>query len=637
MKNKHNKRAKFIAFILGILFFTYTVQALPVDKVIKLSSPDSKLSLSVFYTLDKNEKSTLQYTLAKESKTVLKRSNFNIELDNHLSEWALAIKDAPKEAWMNNLELINIKKNVINNQWQPVYGERGLVNNNYSAMTLSFIQKNNPNYLMNVDIRLYSEGLAFKYYFPDNPTGIYYRVMQENTEFSFAEGAQAWFTPWAQGKAVKLPLKNWPTTTERPLTLELKNGLYVALTEAALIDYTRSKFTLSTNKPNTVVTRMHESVDIITGTSTPWRVVMVADNAAQLLQQNDILLNLNKPSVIKSTQWIKPGKIVRDMTLTEEGAMAWIDFAVKHNLQYLLFDWKWYGPAFTFNSDAGTVDIDLDLAKIIAYGKAKNIGIWLYVNQQALLKQDAEIFPLYKKWGIAGVKYGFVQVGSHRWTAWLHDSIQRAADNELMVNIHDEFRLTGEQRTWPNIMTVEGIRGNEEMPSATSNTIVPFTRGLAGMGDYTICYYSDHIKTTHAHQLALSVVMYSPLQTLFWYDSAKQYNNEPEIAFFEQVPTVWDDTIIIDGQIGEFIITARRSNDSWFIGAITNDDARVISVNFDFLESGKKYQATIYSDDDTVKTKTQVAQKTMIVTKSNTLEFSLKSAGGVAIMLKLIK
>src|SRR5690606_35621381 len=201
--------------------------------------------------------------------------------------------------------------------------------------------------------------------------------------------------------------------------------------------------------------------------------------------------------------WIKPGKIVRDNSLSEKGAKAWIDFASEHNLQYVLFDWLWYGPAFTWDSDAGTVDttkMKMDLKEVIQYGKERGIGIFVYVNQQALAKQDFEIFPMYKEWGLAGVKYGFVQVGSHRWTKWLHESIARAAENELLVNIHDEFRVTGEQRTFPNIVTVEGIRGNEEMPDATHNTILPFTRGIAGMGDYTICYYTPRIKTTHAHQ-----------------------------------------------------------------------------------------------------------------------------------------
>jgi alpha-glucosidase len=360
---------------------------------------------------------------------------------------------------------------------------------------------------------------------------------------------------------------------------------------------------------------------------------MVADTPGKLIENNSLLLNLNAPTKFQNTDWIKPGKIIREMTLTNEGARACIDFAAAHNLQYILFDWKWYGPSFTFDSDARKVVVDLDMKAVVDYGAQKNVGIWLYVNQQALVKQDHDLFPLYKRWGIKGVKYGFVQVGSHRWTTWLHESIQRAADNQLMVNIHDEFRATGEQRTWPNILTTEGIRGNEEMPDADHNTILPFTRGIGGAGDYTICYYTDRIKTTHAHQLALGVVNYSPLQTLFWYDKPSDYQGEPEVEFFERLPTVWDETRILQGEIGEYIITARRSGDQWFIGAITNNTSREVSISLDFLSKAKKYTANIYSDDAAVNTRTHVRTEQRKVKPSDVLKVKLNGSGGIALWI----
>mgnify|MGYP000347920553 CR=1 FL=1 len=645
MKNCITNRKSLFAVIFIFLFSlaacTTTQQSdLASTKVLaqkKLSSPDKSLQFTFTLTENEQGKTIAFYQISKNGQQIIKDSKFELELDNHMSEWALAIKNTPTGSWMENLELVGVEESSHNQTWQPVYGEKNEYVDNYQSLTLKFIQKNNPNYMMNIDVRLYDQGAAFRYSFPDNPTGIYYRIMAENTEFSLPEHTKAWYMPWAQGPASLKALKDWQTTSERPLTLELANGKYVALAEAKVIDYVRTKFDLSDNKADTIVTKMHDPVDIITGTSTPWRVVMVADSAPELLENNFILLNLNDENKITNTDWIKPGKIVRDMTLTNEGAYAWIDFAAEHNIQYLLFDWKWYGPAFTFESDAGTVSIDLDLPNIIKYGKEKGVGIWVYVNQQALLAQDKEIFPKYKEWGLAGVKYGFVQVGSHRWTAWLHDSIQRAADNQLMVNIHDEFRLTGEERTWPNIVTVEGIRGNEEMPDATNNTVLPFTRGLAGMGDYTICYYNERIKTTHAHQLALSVVMYSPLQTLFWYDGAKDYQGEPEIEYFSNVPTVWDNTDVLSGEVGEYIVTARQSGEKWFVGGITNTQARTVSVDFDFLEPGVEYAAKIYFDDSSVNTRTQVGIKEVTVNHASKLDFDLKASGGVALMLTPIK
>lgn len=610
------------------------------DSVFTLTSPNQKYSCIVSYK-QHNNKTHIYYSLSYDQMEVIQPSELRIALDNHLSEWALGIKEKPEGEWMDGLLLTNIKETSKDTVWLNRFGELSEVPEKYKEYTFSFQQKASANYKMDIQIRVYNEGVAFRYYFHTNPTGIYYRIKEEHSEFSFHEGTLAWFEPWAQGPLTKLPLKDWPAESERPLTLELPNGLYSCITEAGLIDYARTKFTLDPAKPNTIITTMYEPVDMVPYFTTPWRVIMAAHTPGKLIENNYLLLNLNESSRIKNTDWIKPGKIVRDLTLTEKGAKDWIDFAEEHHLQYVLFDWLWYGPAFTWDSDAGTVDnskMKMDLQEIINYGKERNVGIWLYVNQQALKKQDAEIFPIYKKWGVAGVKYGFVQVGSRYWTDWLHQSVQKAADNELMVNIHDEFRTTGEQRTWPNILSVEGIRGNEEMPLASHNATLPFTRGIAGMGDYTICYYTKRIQTTHAHQLALSVVMFSPLQTLFWYDKAADYQGEPEIRFFEDVPTVWDETKILQGTIGEYIITARRKGTEWYVGAITNESGeREIKIPLDFLTPNEKYTATLFTDNKEIKTRTQVAVKEKKVTDKTVLTFKLQPAGGCAIKIEPLK
>ncbi|WP_066220202.1 glycoside hydrolase family 97 protein [Formosa haliotis] len=602
-----------------------------------LHSPDANYEIQIKQTIKSSGESSITYLINYKGKSVVLESELQIKLDNHLSEWTLGVKNKPTRNWMDDLVYKGEKRSSVNKDWYPTFGERCEIKNHYNELILSFEQKASANYKMNIEVKAFNEGIAFRYYFLDNPTGIYYRVTEENTEFTFPQGTKAWFEAWAQGPYQLLPLQDWPAKSERPLTLELPNGMYACLAEAGMVDFVRAKFELSKQKPSTVKTTLYESVDKVPYFGTPWRVIMASETATGLIENNDILLNLNEPSKIEDTSWIKPGKIVRETALSEKGAKAWIDFAVDHNLQYVLFDWKWYGPSFTFDSDARTIDVDLNLKEVIRYGKERGVGIWLYVNQQALLKQDFDIFPLYKEWGIAGVKYGFVALGSHRWTNWLHESVQRAADNQLMVNIHDEFRLTGEQRTLPNIMTVEGIRGNEEFPDATHNTILPFTRGIAGMGDYTVCYYDNRIKTTHAHQLALSVVMYSPLQTLYWYDKASDYQGEPEIAFFDAVPTVWDDTKVLQGAPGEYIVTARKSKEDWFIGAITNTEAREVNIKLDFLDAKANYQATIYSDDDNVNTRTKVAVKNIKVKNNKILTLNMKASGGTAIQFKKLE
>jgi len=262
--------------------------------------------------------------------------------------------------------------------------------------------------------------------------------------------------------------------------------------------------------------------------------------------------------------------------------------------------------------------------------------VWLYVNLQALYSQSDSLFKVYQKWGIKGVKFGFVQVGSHRWTTWVQKAIQQAADAHIMVNIHDDWRPTGEQRTWPNLVTSEGIRGNEEMPDATSNTIMPFTRYIAGAADYTICYYDPRIKTSHAHQLAMAAVYYSPLQTLYWYDLPAYSKDEPELEFWDKIPTTWDETRVLQGNPGEYITTARRNANDWFIGTLTNNDARKLKISLNFLPKDKKYVASIYSDDPSIATATKVRVTRKTVDYKTIIAADLIPSGGQAIWIREI-
>lgn len=200
-----------------------------------------------------------------------------------------------------------------------------------------------------------------------------------------------------------------------------------------------------------------------------------------------------------------------------------------------------------------------------------------------------------------------------------------------MVNIHDEFRPSGFSRTYPNLLTQEGIRGNEEFPEATHNTILPFTRMISGAGDYTVCYFDPRIKNTHAHQLAFPIIYYSPLQTLYWYDTPARIENVPELEFFDNVPVTFDDTRVIHDSIGQYITIARRSGHDWFLGTIGNNESHKISTSLSFLDNSTKYVASIYTDNDKVNTKTKVQITKLIVTKENVLQFTLKPKGGCTI------
>lgn len=540
--------------------------------------------------------------------------------------------------------------------WEPVYGERAEIPDHYKSWQVNFVTpEGRPAY--GLEIRAYDEGVAFRYLVTG---GSYIHITDEFTEYTFPEGTLAYFTPRAQTPYTLLPLQDWPGDGEsdRPLLLRLPEGGFACLAEAQVVNYVRTKFRLA-DKPNTVTAAMYGPVDEIAPYATPWRMVMCGNQAGEIVEHNYLFYDLNPPCAIEDPSWIKPGKMMREVTLTTEGGMAVVDFAARHNLRYVLFDAGWYGHEYDKASDATTVTLDprrnpnpnaLDLPAVVAYARSKSIGIFLYVNMRALAQQLDDILPLYEQWGIAGVKFGFVQVGSQVWTKWMHEAVRKCAEHHLMVDIHDEYRPTGFSRTYPNLMTQEGVRGNEEFPDAFNNTMLPFTRYVAGPADYTICYYrqdfgrlerqedahgvprSKSIQTTPAHQLALAAVYYSPLQVLYWYDKPSDSQDEPELKFFDDVPTVWDDTRVLEGEPGEFITTARRHGEEWFVGTITNA-AREAAISLDFLPAGS-YIAEIYTDGDaSIPTRTKVRVSKFRVNAGTVLRFSLRKAGGAAVRL----
>ncbi|SEK77680.1 glycoside hydrolase family 97 protein [Parapedobacter koreensis] len=604
---------------------------------LSLKSPDGNYEMQVY-----TAKERLWYMVAYRGTPVILESQLGIRA---------------AEDWSVGLEIADQTIGETDTVWKPIYGERSQVTDHYRSCELTVTKKGTDKKQLKLQIRAYNEGIAFRYRFPGNE---YFQVTDEYTEFQLPANTQAYFTKQAQSVYEKRPLADWPGESERPLVLTLENGPYVLLTEAAVVDYVRTKFVLSAHKANTIKGAMYGPVDHIAPYQTPWRVIMVAERPGQLIEHNDLLLNLNPPSEIDNPWWIKPGKAMREVTLTTEGAKATIDFAVKHHLQYLMFDAGWYGPEGSKSSDATTVTLDparnsnpdaLDLKTVIAYAKQRGIGVILYVNQRALFQQLDDILPLYKSWGVDGLKFGFVQVGSQYWTAWMHEAVRKCAEYGLIVDIHDEYRPSGFSRTYPNLLSQEGIYGNEEFPDATHNVTLPFTRYTQGAADYTICYYRQDfdgkttfdtrhgltnvrlLKTTSAHQLALSVVYYSPLQFLYWYDKPSDSRDEPELEFFDQVPTVWDDTRVVQGEIGEYISVARRTGDRWFVGSITNNDARKLNIPLDFLEEGKEYVAKIYEDDQHVSTRTKVGIRELVVNRSMQLNADLQASGGQAVWI----
>lgn len=548
--------------------------------------------------------------------------------------------------------------------WKPPYGERTDYRNHYNEAAIEFRDAQPPHRILKLVFRAYDEGIAFRYVLPEQP-GLgelrqqipRIQINGEHSEFRFPADHPAWATYAAQGQYSRIPVSQIKPGCERPLVLEAGTDTYVALGEAGLIDFARMKFAPLGNGQAGVVSRLEGKVSLPLRMDTPWRVVMVAESPGKLLENNGIFLNLNEPCALADTSWIKPGKVLREVTLTTQGGKACIDFAVKHNLQYILFDAGWYGPENSPKSDATAVNLDparskgpLDLPEVIRYGNEHGVGVILYINYVAMRRQLDAFLPLYRAWGVKGVKYGFVGVGSQDHTDFVAAAIRKAAANQLMVDIHDEYRPTGYGRTYPNLMTVEGILGDEESKRSNAQSLVHlFSRFLCGPADNTLCYYDARVDRlcSHAYQLAKSVCFYSPLQHLYWYDrpagspqkaagaggAAPQMGDEPETVFFDRLPTVWDETRVVEGKIGECAIVARRSGDTWFVGCMNNATARTLKLPLGFLPAGKACEATRFSDDKAVPTRTHVKIETLPVDAGMTLDVPLAANGGAAFII----
>lgn len=597
--------------------------------VLSLKSPDGRREVR----FEKPGKE-LTYSVKVDGKEVILPSRAGLEMDNRTWEMALGKRDlAQPDSWMELLTVDSVSVGThVDTVWTPLYGERSKIHDRYNQATLHMSRKDKSNYRLDVQVRAYDEGIAFRYFLPEHPAAIFHKVVGDLTDYTLPKGTMAWSEEWAQAPFAYQPIDSISIPVERALTMELPGGQWVAILDADNDDWCLTKLRHRDGHDGTLESVMYSPVDVVTYYATPWKIIMTADSPTQLLENNDIVYNLNPPAK-SDFSWVKPGKIMRCTTLTTEAAIKNIDFCAEHNIPYMLFDWLWYVPCTSHDGDATKVIDKLDMKRIVEYGKEKGVGIWLYVNQHALMKQMDELFPLLKEWGIVGVKSGFVQYASHRWATWLHDMVRKAADNQLMMNIHDEYRPSGFSRTYPNLLTQEGIHGNEEWPDATHNVTLPFTRMLNGAADYTICYFDPRLKNTHAHQLAASLVFYSPLQTILWYDTPDRYHGEPEIEWFENLETVFDDTKVLSGYPGRDIVMARRKGDVWFIGSMTNNDARDEEISLDFLPEGTAWLANVYTDDPKGGSATKVKCEKYAVNPKTKFRFHLQPKGGVAVRL----
>ena len=596
--------------LLMVFLLLPVIHSCNLNNRITVTSPDKTIRL----TLDKRTiPENPSFTLEAGDKKILLPSFFHLDL-----------KDIDIH---NNLRIVKTENESVSQTWINNCGERKEIPENYIQVKI-FLKGDDIDF--NLIFRVYNEGAAFAYEFPQQDGIDSLTITDEKISFRFSSDYLTWSAPRAQAQYSHVPLSKIDKGAERPLVVEINSNLTIALTEARLVDFARMKFEPDSATGIAIRTRLGSEVRKSLPFQSPWRVIMTGKDAGELLEKNYLISNLNDPSDIRDVSWITPGKVLREVSLSTAGGKAAVNFVKAHKMQYVEYDAGWYGPENSNESDPVNPVLDparskgpLDLKEVIRYAGSKDIKILLYVNRRALERKLDEILPVFSEWGVSGIKFGFVQVGTQEVTAWMHDAIKKCSDYRMVVDVHDEYRPTGFSRTYPNFLTQEGIRGDEESPSNSHTLITMFTRMLAGAGDNTICYYDNRVDAkmgSHASQLAKAVCIFSPLQFLYWYDrpvpspdkKAEMWGkpnilgDEPELEFFDNVPTVWDDTRVLYASIGEYGVIARRKGNEWFIGGINGNQKRTLDIKFSFLDPGIKYKASVYSDDPLVNTRTHV-------------------------------
>jgi alpha-glucosidase len=587
--------------------------------------------------------------------------------------------------------------------WTQPWGESETTRNNYNELTVNY--RESAGREMTVVFRVFNDGFGLRYILKGEKVkggkDDDYKIMDELTEITLVHDAKAWsisanHTEYFEG-IYKADLLSRKDTVCTPLTIEYEKDIYLAIHEAALEDYASLNLTPRNGEGGavrllTALTPWRNGVKVYAKgeLKTPWRTMIISDTAGGLLTSN-LMLNLNEPSRIEDTSWIEPGRYIGiwwsihkkhdtwemgpTHGATTENVKRYMDFAARHGFSGVLAEG--WNPGWGESEKISYLESypDFNMEEVTRYGLSKGVRFIGHTetwgNATLLENQMEEAFSWFEKLGIRAVKTGYV--GHYFDSKELAKSqygirhyrrvIECAAKHHIMIDNHEPAMPTGIQRTMPNLMTQEGVRGQEYNawdrrggnPPAHTVTL-PFTRGLAGPTDFTpaIFNFSEIVKGTHPHstlakQLGEFVVIYSPLQMAA--DAIENYEGQPALSFIESCPTTWRKTLVLNGEIGEFITVARqerasyregmqvKGGDRWFIGSITNEKAREMDIALDFLDEGVKYRAVIYEDGpdaDYEKNPYTMTIRQLEVTNKDRIHLNLARSGGAAIRIEKI-
>jgi len=594
------------------------------DSMFNINSPDSSIEVIIELITD-----NLIYSVVKNDTSVIEPSIINLELTS--GDLTTGI--------ICNMET---KRNQDSILTLP-YGEKREVESLYNETKLSC--QNSRGEEFNIYFRAYNSGVAFRVELLGNDTSVT-SIVSEISQFNLSDTYSAYIESRNESGYTKVSTAN-NFSSLIPLSM-VGTSSSICINEADNNGYSRVR--LNCNGGNTFQT------SFIGSSSTyslpfllPWRYILMGDEPEDLINNKDIIYSLNEASFNEDEwDWIKPGKVFRNMVLTTEGSLNAIDFCEEMNIEYMMFDAGWYGLGYGYslesNPDSNPLEVidDIDMVTVSNYAHEKGVGIILYVNKVAWYNYDNnQMFDLYRSWGVKGLKLGFVDGYSAYGIQYVNKLIDQAAENKMVVNVHDNFRPTGQIFKHPNLLTSEGVRGNEYTTNTGDHTtLLPFTRMLTGSTDYTVCYLGNdpdynipkHLYTTRGHQLALSVLVYSPLQHILWYGNPFIYQIPVETELFKEIPTVWDDFHLAALDLGNYVSMARKKGDVWYLATIGNNTSKDVNIPLDFLDKNSEYNVTIYSDKDSAtieKVELSLDQlKESGVISDEGLAISLNASGG---------
>lgn len=676
------KKLRIVTFLVTVGVWTSWGDVAAMESLI-LKSPDEKIAIS--FELRANPQ---PYPMGERPYYRVDYKGSRVLVDSPLG---LQFTDAP--VMNHDFDVLGSERSSHDSTWEDHFGAQRIIRDHYNQLTISLREKRAPGRRLQIVFRAYNEGIAFRYVLPQQETLGKFKLSAEDTGFYFGDNASAFtlnlgrFNSNYEGPVPQTKLDEITPSSVigLPLLMHIPNGPWVALLEADLTDYAGMYVGGAPEVSHGLVAKLsphtnHSDVAVEASTrkSTPWRVLLINPRPGGLIESDYLVLNLSAPSVIGDTSWIASGNAAWDNDPNDKSTAAmrsWVDFAAEHHLPYLLTDVGWaerdqHDPFVPLVND-GWMGIlpelvwwpmenilrtipAVDLPNVLSYAKQRDIRVLLWIHWTSARRQMDQAFPLYEKMGLSGFKIDFMNdVPDNQEIVNFYEEISRkAAQHHLVLDIHGSYKPTGLRRTYPNLITQEGVMGSEYNSVGTAVTpeydvTIPFTRMLAGPLDYTPGCLNNATREqfkigmcqgTRAHQLAMYVVYLSPLGMVG--GSRKQieaYGRGSGIEFLEQVPTVWDETRVLNGEPAQHVTIARRHGENWYIGSMTNWEPRDLEIPLTFLSSAE-YEAQVFADGrDADKVATSLSITTTHVHATDAFKARLAPGGGLALILRPVE